>query len=103
MESDSSRDQMILLATREALRAEITRGKISTRSGMWIASVGIAMVIAVALAWGTLLATLVGGGMGLIMVPFGLAVVARGARQITSAQKKLRDLEPKLPVARLLR
>jgi predicted phage tail protein len=103
VDADSSPEHMLLVATQQELRAEITRGRSNARSGAWIASIGAAMAIAVAVAWGSLLATLVGGGMGLIMVPFGLAVIGRGARQIVCAQKKLRALEPKLPMARLLR
>ena len=98
-----SRDRMITQATRQALVQDIQRARANIPAGGAMVLAGIAIVTVV---WQTglgLVASVLGGGIGLIVIPLGLAVLGRAAATITTSKRKIRELDARmLPAARVV-
>lgn len=98
-----SRERMITQATRQALMADARRARsnIPYGAGLMIAGMAVAGIFWQA-ALG-LVITILGAGIGLMMIPFGIAVLAQSTRTITTSRRQLRELDAatSLPPARI--
>lgn len=103
-EAGESRNRMITEATRQALIQEARRARRNLPLGVALVLVGAAIATAV---WKVTaghvpgVVTIIGGGTGLMMIPFGIAVLAQSARTISTSRRGVRELEASLPVARI--
>ena len=97
------RDRVITVATRLALREELQRARRHGVLGVLLAALGAGIAFG---AWTLPIgfpALVVGGGIGLTLIPCGLAALARGAYAAAMAGRRLRELDERtgLPVARV--
>ena len=98
-----SRDRVIVEATRRAMLDEIRRARTNAVMGALLILLGGAIAVgawAVPLGYPTLL---VCGLLGMMLVPAGIAILARSAYSISASWRRLRELEARtaLPVARV--
>jgi hypothetical protein len=99
-----SRNRMIAQATRQALVQDIARARANIPAGAALVLAGIALVICVWQLGLGLVASVLGGGIGLIVIPLGLAVLGKAAGTIGTSRKKIRELDERmLPSARVVR
>jgi len=98
-----ARDRVIAEAKRRALREDIGRARSNGVLGVLLLLLGGGIAFG---SWSLPVgypAMLVCGGVGLTLIPAGLAVLARSAHTISTSRRRLRDLAERtqLPVARV--
>src|SRR5688572_13478502 len=98
-----SRERVIVEATRQALLEDIRRARGRIVAGMLLMLLGSGIATGGWQLSPGLVTLLVWGGVGLTLIPFGLAVVARAAYTISVSRRRLRELDERtaLPVARV--
>jgi hypothetical protein len=97
------RDRVITVATRHALREDLRRARSHSVIGVLVAALGAGIALG---AWTLPIgfpAMVVCGGIGLTLIPGGLAALARGAYAAVTAWRRIRELDERtgLPVARV--
>jgi hypothetical protein len=93
-----SKDRVIAEATRRALRDDMRRAYVNSVFGAVLVALGAGITFGI-----------LGVGMfvwsifGMMLIPFGVAVIARAAYTIATSRRRLRDLDERtsLPVARV--
>jgi hypothetical protein len=98
-----SRDRVIVEATRRALLDDIRRARTNSVLGVLLVLLGCGIAFG---SWTMPIgypAMFVCGGIGLTLIPSGVAVLARSAYTISASWRRLRELEERtaLPVARV--
>jgi len=98
-----ARDCVIVAATRRALVDDLRRARSSALLGVLLALLGCGVAVG---AWVLPLgftSLVVCGGVGLMLIPCGLAILARAVYMIASSWRRLRALDARtaLPVARV--
>jgi hypothetical protein len=93
---------MITEATRQALIQDALRARNNIPFGVGLMLAGAAIAAVFWKVWLGLVLTILFGGAGLMMIPFGIAVLAQSARTISTSRRGVRELEASsLPVARI--
>ncbi|MEJ7602389.1 MAG: hypothetical protein WKG01_31130 [Kofleriaceae bacterium] len=101
MEPDLARERLILAAKRKALVDGARRARLAIPAGVLFSISGLALAYLVR-RYGLLLSILV-GGVGLVMLPLGIAIVARAVTTIGTARKQVRALDASaIPAARVV-
>ena len=100
---DVARDRVIVAATRRALVDDLRRARSNGVLGVLLALLGCGVAFG---AWTLPIgfpSMVVCGGVGLMLIPCGLAVLARAVYTISTSWRRLRELDARtaLPVARV--
>jgi len=92
--------QLIAQATLQNARDEARVARTNLPIGAALIVLGIAFTALVAILPIGLIASVLISGVGFVLVPTGIAVIARASATISRSNKRIRELQP--PAARLL-
>lgn len=97
-DDELSKDRVVVEATRRALRDDLRRAYVNSVLGALLAALGASITFGV-LGVGMF----VWGLFGMMLIPFGVAVIARSVYTVATSRRRLRDLDERtaLPVARV--
>ncbi len=88
-----SRDRLIVEAKRQALLQDHVRARRAIPGGVFLILFGTALTTSVLVIQIGLVYTVFGGFIGLCMIPFGIATLAKAAYSYASTPKKLKELD----------
>ncbi len=92
-----SRARLILDAQRQALVQDMRRARRSLPSGIVLIVLGAALATTGLVLPLTVMSLVFIVGLGMMMIPFGIAVLARAWQTLTAAPRKLRELDELAP------
>lgn len=98
-----ARDRVIAEATRHALQGDLRRAWRRLAGGVLLLGLGCAVAAASAGPFVGVGLLAIGGSLGLLLIPLGIAVLAGAVYTISSSRRRLRELaeQTALPVARV--
>ena len=101
MEPDLARERLILAAKRKALVDGARRARLAIPAGIVVSARGL--VLAYVFRTHGLLISILLGGVGLVLLPLGIAIAARAVATIGAARRQIRELDASaIPPARVV-
>jgi hypothetical protein len=98
-----SRDRMIAQAMRQSLVQDIERANKTIPAAAAVMLTGMLIVIVVWIYTPGLVLTVLGGGIGMILIPMGIALLGKALAAIRTSKRKIRELDTRqLPSARVV-
>lgn len=91
---EAARERVAVEAARKALIEDARSARTGLPIGGGLISAGILIATAASLLPVGLIGLIFIGGIGLLMIPFGIAVIARSARTMAQAKRGLIRREP---------
>ncbi|HEY5947441.1 MAG TPA: hypothetical protein VIV40_18185, partial [Kofleriaceae bacterium] len=95
------RQRLIVQATLQAAQQDAKRARVNLPLGVVLFMIGVALCVALMMLPVGLVGTVVIGGIGMVLIPAGVAVIVKAAAAIARANRL--DREYQLPAARTIK
>ena len=89
---DEAAKRLIAAATVQEARQQAKRARVNLPIGIVLTVLGIGITIAVRASPLGLIPTVIGGGIGLVLIPAGVAVIVKAAAAIARESRVVREL-----------